>query len=97
MNIVLVQFGHLYIFILANEIYFDQIRPQWLTLTEYGVIGGVAVVLIGALGMCCKRCWGLIKNRDDDDDDEEDEEMRRRRRNKAKLALGPPSIRPMYF
>ena len=96
MNIVLVQFGHLCVFILANEIDFDQIRPQWLTLAEYGVIGGVAVVLVGALGMCCKRCWGLIKNRDDDDD-EEDEELRRRRRNKAKLALGPPSIRPMYF
>nr|XP_022322752.1 IgGFc-binding protein-like [Crassostrea virginica] len=79
----------------TDKIDFDQIRPQWLTLTEFGVIGGVAVVLLGALGMCCKRCWGLIKNRDDDDD-EEDEELRRRRRNKARLALGAPSIRPMY-
>ena len=89
------KFWHVYAFILANEIYFDQIRPKWLTLTEIGVIGGVAVVLVGALGMCCKRCWGLIKNRDDDDD-EEDEELKRRRRIKARLALGPPSIRPMY-
>nr|XP_022322760.1 IgGFc-binding protein-like [Crassostrea virginica] len=79
----------------SDKIDFDQIRPQWLTLAEFGVIGGVAVVLLGALGMCCKRCWGLIKNRDDDDD-EEDEELRRRRRNKARLALGAPSIRPMY-
>ena len=88
-NLKLVKYSLLGTFIQVNvcisvdKIDFDRIRPQWLTLTKFSMIGGVAVVLLGALGVCCKRCLGLIKNRDDDDDDDDDEEeeVRRRRRN----------------
>lgn len=72
-------------------------RPQWFTLTEIGIISGVSIVVLGAIGMCCKKCWGLLKDRDDDDDDEDKKRYRRKRRSTTKLPLGGPSIRPMYM
>lgn len=74
----------------------DQIEPQWFTLTEIGIISGVSIVLLGAIGMCCKKCWGLLKDRDDDDDEDE-KRYRRKRRSTTKLPIGAPSIRPMYM
>ena len=59
--------------ILTNVIDFDQIGPQWLTLTEFGVIGGVTVILIGALGIFCKQCWDLIIRREEEEEEEEEE------------------------
>lgn len=72
----------------------DPLRPHWLTYTEYGIIGCVSLVSIGVLGMCCKKCFGLLAKRDDDDDEEE---YRRRMYNKTRKVLGAPSIRPMYM
>lgn len=74
----------------------DEIRPQWFTLTEIGIISGVSIVVLGAIGMCCKKCWGLLKDRDDDDDEDE-KQYRRKRRSTVKLPLEAPSIRPMYM
>ncbi|XP_061169976.1 uncharacterized protein LOC133179199 [Saccostrea echinata] len=69
-------------------------RPAWFTYTEYGIIGGVSVVVIGAIGVCCKKCLGLLGKRDDDEDEEE---YRRKVYKKARQAFGTPSIRPMYI
>uniref|UniRef100_K1PP14 IgGFc-binding protein n=1 Tax=Magallana gigas TaxID=29159 RepID=K1PP14_MAGGI len=74
----------------------DERRPQWFTLTEIGIISGVSIVVLGAIGMCCKKCWGLLKDRDDDDDEDE-KRYRRKRRSTTKLPIGAPSIRPMYM
>ncbi|XP_052673463.1 uncharacterized protein LOC128155678 isoform X1 [Crassostrea angulata] len=79
-----------------REISMDQIKPQWFTLTEIGITSGVAIVVLGAIGACCKKCWGLLKNRDDDDDEDE-KRYRRKRRSTTKLPIGAPSIRPMYM
>jgi hypothetical protein len=58
-------------------------------------MGCVSLVSIGALGMCCKRCFGILTKRDDDDDEDE-EKYRRKMYSTARKALGAPSIRPMY-
>ncbi|XP_062622358.1 uncharacterized protein LOC134283860 [Saccostrea cucullata] len=75
----------------------DPERPVWLSYTEYGIIGCVSVVVIGVIGLCCKRCFGLLAKRSDDDDDDEEEKHRRKMYNKARKAIGPPAIRPMYI
>lgn len=38
---------------------------------EIGIISGVFIVVLGVIGMCCKKCWGLFKDWDDDDDEDE--------------------------
>nr|XP_034302507.1 IgGFc-binding protein isoform X2 [Crassostrea gigas] len=80
----------------GREMSMDERRPQWFTLTEIGIISGVSIVVLGAIGMCCKKCWGLLKDRDDDDDEDE-KRYRRKRRSTTKLPIGAPSIRPMYM
>ncbi|XP_062600071.1 uncharacterized protein LOC134261667 [Saccostrea cucullata] len=75
----------------------DPERPVWLSFTEYRIISCVSVVVIGAIGLCCKTCFGLLAKRSDDDDDEEEEKHRRKMYNKARKAFGPPVIRPMYI
>ncbi|XP_065933610.1 uncharacterized protein [Magallana gigas] len=80
----------------SEQMNMDEIRPQWFTLTEIGIISGVSIVVLGAFGMCCKKCWGLFKDRDDDDDEDE-KRHRRKRRSTTKLPIGAPSIRPMYL
>ncbi|XP_065929401.1 uncharacterized protein [Magallana gigas] len=80
-----------------REINMNEERPQWFTLTEIGIISGVSIVVLGAIGMCCKKCWGLLKDRDDDDDDEDKKRYRRKRRSTTRLPLGGPSIRPIYM
>lgn len=72
----------------------DQIRPQRFTLMVIGITSGVAIVVLGAIGVCCKKCCGLLKDRTDDDDENE-KQYRRKRRSTVKLPLGAPSIRPM--
>ncbi|XP_061169978.1 uncharacterized protein LOC133179200 [Saccostrea echinata] len=71
----------------------DPQHPPWLSFTEYVIIGGVTLVVIGTLGVCCKKCLGLLAKRDDDEDDEE--EYRRKMYKKARRAFGAPAIRPV--
>ncbi|XP_062622363.1 uncharacterized protein LOC134283865 [Saccostrea cucullata] len=68
-------------------------HPTWLSFAEYGIIGCVSAVIIGGIGVCCKKCLGLLSKRDND----EDEEHRRKMYKKARQAFGAPAIRPMYI
>ncbi|XP_062607167.1 GTP-binding protein Di-Ras2-like [Saccostrea cucullata] len=81
---------------------FTSNAPSWYRFSLYAVLGGVAVVTIGLLSVCCKKIWAALAKRDDDDDDEEERKKYKEYNNRSRsntvnvLAKQKPKKWPCY-